>query len=113
MLTKTIYYFAHKVFSSWRYHNIKHEIQNIQSLILTRFGWHDKSDDQTVKTQYFGEDEDQDHTDEETWLLGSTTDTSITYNTDSETGSQTAKTDTKTCTKIDETPTKRSITVDD
>ena len=39
----------------------------------------------TLRTQDFGKNEDENHANEESWLLGSTTDTSITDDTDSET----------------------------
>lgn len=42
-------------------------------------GVEEDGNDETVETQYFGEDEDQDHTDEETGLLGCTSYTSVTY----------------------------------
>lgn len=64
---------------------------------------HEKSNDQTVKTQNFSENEDKNHSNEESGLLCSTTDTSITDNTDSETGSETSETDGETSTKLDET----------
>lgn len=48
-------------------------------------------DDQTVQTQDFSENEDQDHTDEQSGLLGSTTDTGITDDTDGEAGGQTGE----------------------
>lgn len=43
-------------------------------------------DDETVQTQYFGEDEDKNHTDEETRLLGGTSDTSVAHDADGEAG---------------------------
>uniref|UniRef100_A0A182QBB2 Uncharacterized protein n=1 Tax=Anopheles farauti TaxID=69004 RepID=A0A182QBB2_9DIPT len=61
-------------------------------------------DDQTVQTQHFGENEDQDHTDEQSRLLGSTTDTGVTDDTDGETGCQTRETDGQTSTEMDEAP---------
>ena len=64
---------------------------------------HEKSNDQTVKTQNFSENENKNHSDEESGLLCGTTDTSITNDTDSETGSETGKTDSETSTKLDET----------
>lgn len=53
-------------------------------------------DDQTVQTQDFGENEDQNHTDKQSGLLGGTTDTGVTDNADGETGGQTREADRKT-----------------
>ena len=39
----------------------------------------------TLRTQDFGKNEDENHANEESWLLGSTTDTSITDDTDGKT----------------------------
>uniref|UniRef100_A0A182J1I9 Uncharacterized protein n=1 Tax=Anopheles atroparvus TaxID=41427 RepID=A0A182J1I9_ANOAO len=61
-------------------------------------------DDQTVQTQHFGENEDQNHTDEQSGLLGGTTDTGVTDNTDGETSCQAGETDGKTSTEMDEAP---------
>uniref|UniRef100_A0A8W7P8J1 Uncharacterized protein n=1 Tax=Anopheles coluzzii TaxID=1518534 RepID=A0A8W7P8J1_ANOCL len=61
-------------------------------------------DDQTVQTQHFGENEDQDHTDEQSRLLGSTTDTGVTDDTDGETGCQARETDGQTSAEMDEAP---------
>lgn len=49
--------------------------------------------DQAVQTQYFSENENQNHTDEQTWLLCCTSDTGIAYNADGKTGSQSRKSD--------------------
>jgi len=43
-------------------------------------------DDQAVETQDLGEDEDQDHTDEETRLLGRASDSRISHDADGEPG---------------------------
>lgn len=50
-----------------------------------RLGVHEQCYDQPVQTQHFGENEDQNHSDEEFGLLGRATDTSVTDNTNSET----------------------------
>ena len=47
------------------------------------------------------------HSNEETRLLRSASDTSVTNNTDSKTGSETSKTDRETGTKLDETLVQR------
>lgn len=53
-------------------------------------------------TQDFGENENKNHADEESGLLSSSTDTSITDNTNCETSSETSKTDGETSTELDE-----------
>lgn len=58
-------------------------------------------------TQDFGENENKNHSDEEPGLLGSTTDTSITDNTDGKASSKTSKTDRETGTELDETSEER------
>lgn len=55
-------------------------------------------DDQTVQTQDFGEDENQNHTDEQSGLLGRTADTGVTDDADGETGGQTREADSQTST---------------
>ena len=54
-------------------------------------------------TQDFGENENKNHSDEESGLLCSTTDTSVTNDTDGKTGSETGETDGETGTELDET----------
>lgn len=61
-------------------------------------------DDETVETQYLGEDENQDHTDEQTWLLSCTPDTGVTDDSDGETSSETGEPDRQTSTQVDESP---------
>lgn len=70
--------------------------------ILSCSGVHQQSDNQTVQTQDFCENQNQDHTDEQSWLLSSTSDTGVTNDTDGETCSQTGQTDRQTCTQLDE-----------
>jgi hypothetical protein len=48
-------------------------------------GVHEKRNNESVKTQDFGENENQDHANEQSRLLGSPTDTSVTDDTDSKT----------------------------
>ena len=67
-------------------------------------GGENQRDDQTVETQDLSEDEDQDHTDVETRLLGCTANTSVTNNTDRKTGSQTRQTDAQTSSQMVEAP---------
>ena len=54
------------------------------------------------RTQDFREDENQDHADEETGLLGGTPDTSVTNNANSKTCGETGKADSKARAKLDE-----------
>jgi hypothetical protein len=54
-------------------------------------------------TKDFSENEDKNHSDEESRLLGGTTDTSVTNDTNGETGGKTSKTDGKTSTELNET----------
>jgi hypothetical protein len=72
-------------------------------------GVHQERDDKTVETQDFGENENQDHSNEETGLLGSSSDTGITNDTDSEASSKTGKTDGETGTKLNETSEKGEL----
>lgn len=80
--------------------------------IVLRTGVEDKSDDETVKTQNFGENEDQNHTNEETGLLGGTTDTSVTDNADGETSGETGETDRETGAELNETGVERHGALD-
>jgi len=70
---------------------------------------HDQSDDKAVKTQDFGENENENHSDEESWLLSSTPDTSVTDDTNSKAGSKTCETNGETSTKLDEASSKRHM----
>lgn len=54
--------------------------------------------DQTVQTQYFGENEDQDHTDEQAGLLSCASYTCVTNDANGKTGRQTGETDRQTRT---------------
>lgn len=60
-------------------------------------------------TQHFSENENKNHADEESWLLSSTTDTSVTDDTNSETSSETSETDGETSTELDEASEERQI----
>ncbi len=62
-----------------------------------------QSNDKTIKTQDFSENENKNHTDEKSGLLSSTTNTSITNNTNSKTSSKTSKSDRETSTKMNKT----------
>lgn len=60
-------------------------------------------------TQDFSENENQNHADEETGLLGGSSDTSITNNTDGEASSKTSQTDSQTSTELDEASVQREL----
>jgi hypothetical protein len=60
-------------------------------------------------TKDFGENEDKNHSDEESGLLGGTTDTSVTNDTDGETSGKTSETDGETGTELDETSEQRLL----
>lgn len=71
---------------------------------LTRSRGEDEWDDETVQTQYFSKDEDQDHAYVETWLLGSAADTGVTDNADSEASSETREADAQASAQVMESP---------
>jgi hypothetical protein len=52
----------------------------------------DKGNDQTVQTQGFCENENQNHSDEKLILLTNSSDTSVTHNTNGHTGGKTGET---------------------
>lgn len=59
---------------------------------------------ETVQTQHFGEDKDQDHSDEQARLLSCSTDTGISDDSDGETGGQAREADSETSSQMDEAP---------
>lgn len=65
-------------------------------------GVHDEGNDEAVKTQNFGENENEDHADEQPWLLSGSSDTSVTDDTDGKSSSEPSKTDGKTGAELDE-----------
>ena len=76
---------------------------HLTSDILSGSGVQQQSNNQTVQTQDFSENQDQKHTHEQSWLLGVTSDTSVTDDTNGKTSSQTGQTDGQTSTQLDET----------
>lgn len=62
-----------------------------------------EANDETVESQSLSENEDQNHTDEETGLLSVGANTSVTNDTDGHTGSETGETDRETSTEVGET----------
>lgn len=77
--------------------------------VLGSLGVHKKGNNETVKTQNFSENEDQNHADKQTRLLSCATNTSVTDNTNGETSSETSETDSETSTELDETCVKREL----
>ena len=65
-------------------------------------GVQNEGNDETVQTQHLSENENQNHSDEEPGLLGSSTNTSISNNADSEPSGKTGKPDTETGTHVNE-----------
>lgn len=72
-------------------------------------GVHEKSHDETVETQDFGENENENHADEEPRLLGGSSHACVTNDTDSKTSSHTSKTHRKTRTQLDKTRVERKL----
>ena len=68
----------------------------IFEIISLSFGGQCEGDDQTVETKYFGENQDQNHTDEQSRLLCGTSYTSIADDTNRKTGRQTRQTNRQT-----------------
>ena len=62
-----------------------------------------------VRTQDFSENEDENHADEQPWLLGSATDTSVTDDADGEAGSKASETDRETSAELDEAREQRGL----
>ena len=77
---------------------------------LARSRGEDERDDETVETQDFSEDEDQDHADVEARLLGSAADTGVADDADSEAGSETRETDAQASAQVVERPLKKERT---
>lgn len=92
---------------------------------LTGLGVHQQGDNKTVETcvvlalpeqawrgchtQNFGENENQNHSDEQPGLLGGSSYTSVTDNSDSEASGHTGETDGKTSTELDEVGEQRGV----
>jgi len=72
-------------------------------------GVHEEGDNQTVETQDFSENENQNHADEESWLLGRTAHTGITDDTNGETSGQPSQTDGETSTELNEAGEERCL----
>lgn len=80
--------------------NVQQVVKQASRLFRVQVDGHDE----TVQTQHFGEDKDQDHADEQARLLGRSTDTGISDDSNSETGSQAGEADSETSSQMDEAP---------
>lgn len=89
-----------------------HLLEHASQGVVLRPGVEDKSNNQSVQTQNFGENENENHSNEKPWLLCGTPDTGITDDADSETGSKTGETDRKTGTELDEPGVERHGSLD-
>jgi len=77
-------------------------VEYLRASTLGTLGVHEQGNNETVKTQDFGENENQDHSDEQPGLLGGSSHTGVTDNTNGETSSHTRKTNRETGTELDE-----------
>jgi hypothetical protein len=85
-------------------HPSKHPVVScLASSVEAGLGVHEQGNNETVQTQDFGENENQNHADEQTGLLSSSSHTGITDNTDGKASSKTSQTDGKTRTELNET----------
>lgn len=66
------------------------------------FRVHVDGDDQAVQTQHLGENQDQDHADEQTGLLGGTAHTGVTNDANGEAGGEAGKADRQTGAQMEE-----------
>jgi hypothetical protein len=71
--------------------------------IDSRAGVHQKGDNQTIQTQDFSENENQNHSDIESGLLSCSANTCVTDNTNGKTSCHTSQTDGETCSQLNET----------
>jgi hypothetical protein len=78
-------------------------------VVVTSLRVHKQSNDKSIKTQDFGENENENHSDKQPGLLSSSTDTSITDNSDGETSSHTGETDGETSTELNEVGEQRRV----
>lgn len=72
------------------------------------FGVEVDGNNETVQTQDLSKNEDQDHTDEETGLLGCPSDTSITNNANGKACSKATEADRQTSTQVKEAPVRQT-----
>lgn len=67
-------------------------------------GSKDKSYNQTIQSQYFSENKNENHSNEKARLLGSASNSWVSDYSNGETSGKTTQAYTKSCTKIDEAP---------
>ena len=96
---------------AFRYQRGK-SLEHASERVVLRSSVENQRNNETVETQNLGENEDKDHADEETRLLGGTTDTGVTDNTDSKPSGQTGQTDRETSTELDEACVERHGSLD-
>jgi hypothetical protein len=91
-------------------HPSKHPVVScLASSVEAGLGVHEQGNNETVQTQDFGENENQNHADEQTGLLSSSSHTGITDNTDGKASSKTSQTDGQAGTKLNETGVERQV----
>lgn len=78
------------------------------TLFNSLFGVQVDGNDEPVKTQHLSKNEDQNHSYEETWLLGCASNTGITNNTYGKSGSQPTESYSQPCTQVDKPPEKQA-----
>jgi len=83
--------------------------RHLRACTLGTLGVHEQGNNETVETQDFGENENENHSDEQPGLLGGSSYTGVTNNTDGETSSHTRKTNRETGTELDEAGEERSL----
>jgi len=79
-----------------------HRQSQLAGHISRGFGVHQQCNDESVQTQDLGENEDQDHSDKETGLLGRASYTSVTHDANGKSSRQTCQTDRQPSTQLNE-----------
>jgi hypothetical protein len=74
--------------------------------LIGLFGCENKSHDETVQSQHFSKDKDEDHTHKKPRLLGRASNTRVSNNTNGEASSQTTKANREACSKMKEGSTR-------
>jgi hypothetical protein len=77
--------------------------------IDSRAGVHQKGDNQTIQTQDFSENENQNHSDIESGLLSCSANTCVTDNTNGKTSCHTSQTDSETSSELNESSVQRNL----
>jgi len=79
-----------------------HRQSQLAGHISRGFGVHQQCNDESVETQDLGENEDQDHSDKETGLLGRASYTSVTHDANGKSSRQACQTDRQPSTQLNE-----------